>query len=280
MPYVNLGCGNRFHPDWINIDIASSSAHVIVHDLGRGIPLPDASCEVVYLSHVLEHFRRANALALVRECYRVMRPGGILRVAVPDLEKICQLYLTKLQAVLSGDSSSIKDYEWVMLEMYDQAVRERGGGEMLSYLHQYPLPNEAFVYERIGEEGRSIARSIKSQAIQQFAVSGWRIRLRRLVSRVRICLTRLLVLVSMGRKGVMALDIGMFRLAGEVHHWMYDRYSLKELLLTSGFRDPIQQTASTSRIQNWSSFDLDTLPDGTVYKPDSLFMEATKPTEI
>ena len=218
MPYVNLGCGNRLHPEWINIDIASSSPQVIVHDLRRGIPLPDVSCEVVYLSHVLEHFRRGDALTLVRECYRVMRPGGILRVAVPDLETICQLYLTKLQAVLSGDSSRTKDYEWVMLEMYDQAVRERGGGEMLSYLRQYPLPNEAFVYERIGEEGRSIVRSIKSQAIQQFAVSGWRARLRRLVSRVRICSTRSLVLVSMGRKGVMTLDIGMFRLSGEVHH--------------------------------------------------------------
>jgi len=84
----------------------------------------------------------------------------------------------------------------------------------------------------------------------------------------------------MGRKGVMALDVGMFRLTGEVHQWMYDRYSLKELLVTAGFRDPIQQTASTSRIQNWSSFNLDTLPDGTAYKAHSLFMEATKPTEI
>jgi hypothetical protein len=84
----------------------------------------------------------------------------------------------------------------------------------------------------------------------------------------------------MERKGAKALGIGMFRLTGEVHQWMYDRYSLKDLLLTAGFRDPIQQTASTSRIQNWSSFNLDTLPDGTAYKPDFLFMEATKPTEI
>src|SRR5207253_10741586 len=74
-----------------------------------------------------------------------------------------------------------------------------------------------------------------------------------------------------------ALEIGRFRLAGESHQWMYDRYSLARLVLAAGFQDPVQQSATQSQIPAWPSFDLDTLPDGTVVKPDSLFMEATRP---
>jgi hypothetical protein len=58
---------------------------------------------------------------------------------------------------------------------------------------------------------------------------------------------------------------------------MYDRYSLARLILAAGFEKPIKQNAISSRIPEWSSFNLDTLPDGTVIKPDSLFMEANRP---
>lgn len=74
-----------------------------------------------------------------------------------------------------------------------------------------------------------------------------------------------------------ALQIGRFRLQGEIHQWMYDRYSLARLLEQTGFHHPVQRTACESATENWLQFHLDTEPDGTVYKPDSLYMEATKP---
>lgn len=70
--------------------------------------------------------------------------------------------------------------------------------------------------------------------------------------------------------------VGRFRLSGEVHQWMYDRYSLSRIMLETGFCEPLPQQAAESRVPNWSSFNLDTLPDGSVRKPDSLFMEAVK----
>lgn len=57
---------------------------------------------------------------------------------------------------------------------------------------------------------------------------------------------------------------------------MYDRYSLLCLLKQCGFSNIIQRSAFDSDIQNWTSFNLDTEMDGTVYKPDSLYMEAIK----
>jgi predicted SAM-dependent methyltransferase len=281
MKYVNLGCGARYHPAWINIDIAPHGSGVIAHDLSAGIPLPDASFDVVYHSNVLEHMRRADARSFMRECYRVLRPGGVLRVGVPDLEQMCNLYLKTLHAALSGDVHAANDYEWMMLELYDQTVRERSGGGMLSWLKQDPLPNEAFVYARIGEEGRSIVQSLRQRSSAIAKPSG-RLSLRRIADRVRTLRGSLrcrLVAALLGPADINALDIGRFRLAGEVHQWMYDRYSLTKLMREVGFRDPIKQTPTASQIPDWSSFRLDVSPDGAVIKPDSFFMEAIKASE-
>jgi hypothetical protein len=80
----------------------------------------------------------------------------------------------------------------------------------------------------------------------------------------------------LGAEGARALEIGRFRLSGEVHHWMYDRYSLAKLLIEAGFFNPIVQSATSSQIPDWKTFCLDTLPDGTVLKPDLFFMEAVR----
>jgi predicted SAM-dependent methyltransferase len=117
MHYLNLGCGNHFHPDWINIDMLSSAPDVIAHDLRKGIPLLDCSCEVVYHSHVIEHFRQDDAVLFMKECLRVLKPGGIIRVAAPDFEAIAKIYLEKLAAIREGDYSQEPDYEWIVLEM-------------------------------------------------------------------------------------------------------------------------------------------------------------------
>lgn len=73
-----------------------------------------------------------------------------------------------------------------------------------------------------------------------------------------------------------ALRVGQFRLSGECHRWMYDRFSLKQLLEQCGFSAIRICSAFESRIAGFASFNLDVV-DGKVRKPDSLFMEATKP---
>ena len=276
MRYVNLGCGSRFHPDWINIDLVPQRAGVIAHDLRRGIPLEDSSCDAVYHSNVLEHLRRNEAQGLMRECHRVLKSGGVLRVGVPDIERLCRLYLETLEAVRGGKPGASHNYEWIMLELYDQTARERTGGGMLEYLRQDPIPNEAFVYGRIGEEGRETVRQLRAGN----GVSMWGTRVRRLRWRLRHLpgmLYRDLAAWTLGFSGRRAFAIGRFRLSGEVHHWMYDSYSLAALIRTAGFIQPVQHSATDSSILGWEQFCLDALTDGTVIKPDTLFMEAIKP---
>jgi hypothetical protein len=276
--YVNLGCGNRYHTAWINFDIVASGPEVIAHDLRHGIPLPSDTCDVVYHSHVLEHLRRAEALSFMSECCRVLKPGGVLRVAVPDLEQICRAYLEKLEAAVSRPEETCDDYDWMMLELYDQTVREKPGGEMRAFLARSPLPSEPFVYGRIGEEARAIAAP--AQQHSPAAKSGWA-RVRNSIGyRFGALMDRFAkktVRLTRGKQAEHALGIGLFRLAGEGHQWMYDRFSLARLMRDVGLQNPVRKSAAESQIANWCSFNLDTLSDGTVIKPDSLFMEAIKP---
>jgi len=223
-----------------------------------------------------------------------------LRVAVPDLERICRLYLEKLQLATSGDVASAYDRDWMLLEMYDQTVREKSGGAMLDFLRQNPLPNESFVLERIGQEGRELIAALRNTPqpqIQIQSMSQAKVPPSKKRSQLREVIRRPRTLFEMfGRKSRAspkmdgqknlneclgadwrrALDIGRFRLAGEVHQWMYDRFSLARLMSSAGFREPTLRSPVDSAIPGWTKFNLDTLPDGSTIKPDSFFMEATK----
>jgi len=269
--YLNLGCGERCHPEWINVDLTAKKRGVVAHDLTCGIPAEASSVDVVYQAALFEHLRRDEAARLLREIYRILKPGGIVRIGVPDLEKICRIYLQKLEAAIAGDKMAAADYDWIMLEMFDQAVRERSGGEMLAYLAQEKLPNESFVLARIGNEGRELIASIR-RARMHHQPSLLR-RLRSFTKTIRDQVAKVLA----GRDGHRALEIGRFRLSGEAHHWMYDRFSLRRELERAGFREARICTPTESSIPDWNRFQLDVDSQGRPHKPDLFFMEAIKP---
>jgi hypothetical protein len=127
-------------------------------------------------------------------------------------------------------SGLVKDYEWIMLELYDQTVRNESGGFMKSYLMQEHLPNEDYVYTRIGTEAQKLRKMLisKEDASNRSLRSGQFNRLRKYlsVSNYKKKLKNLL-LSDFDRK---ALAIGTFRIGGEIHQWMYDRYSLSVAL--------------------------------------------------
>ncbi|MEQ8880789.1 MAG: methyltransferase domain-containing protein, partial [Cyclobacteriaceae bacterium] len=121
--YLNVGCGKRFHKDWLNIDVLPADPGVIHCDVTKGLPLEDNDLDVVYHSHVLEHIPKAKVKAFLNECYRVLKPGGIIRIAVPDLEGIVRNYLKYLDQNLDQSSDESRaNYDWMMLELYDQVV--------------------------------------------------------------------------------------------------------------------------------------------------------------
>ena len=90
--HVNLGCGYRPMKDWINVDQARGPEVQVVWDLTRGLPFTDSSCSAVFSEHMIEHITKEAAVRLLCECYRVLEPGGVLRMSTPDAELFLRSY--------------------------------------------------------------------------------------------------------------------------------------------------------------------------------------------
>ncbi|MGI9517233.1 MAG: class I SAM-dependent methyltransferase [Pirellulaceae bacterium] len=269
---LNVGCGANFHEGWCNIDLVASDPRVLQYDIRRGLPFDDNSFDVVYHSHVLEHLTPQQGRDLLAECHRVLKPEGILRIVVPDLERIAQLYLEMLQKAWMGDPRAAENYQWMKLELLDQMVRDRSGGMMGPYMIDQDKENREFVASRIGREldscqSRRENRLITDQGPVR-AISAW-------FEKCRERMATMAVHLLLGKDKSTAFKEGLFRHQGEIHRWMYDRYSLLELCSELGFEDFRICLADESLIDNFASFHLDTMND-QVRKPDSLFVECCK----
>ncbi|MBV6640771.1 MAG: methyltransferase domain-containing protein [Cyclobacteriaceae bacterium] len=273
LKYLNVGCGKRFHQDWLNIDVLPADPGVIHCDVTKGLPFENESLKVVYHSHVLEHIPKSTAKTFMSECFRVLEPGGVIRIAVPDLEGIIRNYLRFLdQNIQNPTKESKENYEWMMLELYDQVVRDHSGGEMQVYLQSNP-GNKSFVLSRLGEEVRpllegSSSKLSLSQKLKKFNSMSSSAKM----FFVRSVLSSLIHKFLPGKK---YYQVGKFRSEGEIHQWMYDQYSLKKLLEDVGFKEVHKVNAFESSIPEWSNFNLDGEGE-VVFKPDSLFMEGIK----
>lgn len=92
MVKLHLGCGWRnFGSEWIHID-GGDYPHLEYHDIVN-LPFSDNSVDLIYASHVLEYFDRQESRDLLQKWYDKLKPGGVLRLAVPDFEEIAHLYV-------------------------------------------------------------------------------------------------------------------------------------------------------------------------------------------
>ncbi len=303
---LNIGCGRQFDARWKNIDLESTDPSVMQCDVTGGIPFETGHFDGVYHSHILEHLKPHLGRALMADCLRVLKPGGILRVVVPDLERIAELYLETHHRAWSGDEAGAVNYNWMKLELLDQMVREHSGGRMGRYMSSPEIRNSDFVRSRVGEEvnisrttGKVNSPKVRTPdksltpettpkvdtgstndtataALIQPKLIGWRAQLGIRTRKLREKLAREFVRLTLGRRGVGALDEGLFRSRGEIHRWMYDRYSLRELCRDAGFIAFRVCRASESDIDRFTDYRLDTVGDH-IRKPDSLFIECRKP---
>lgn len=93
---INLGSGERPIPGFVNVDALEDSSGVdVVADIGERLPFKSGAADLIYASHVLEHFPTADVPSLLAEWKRVLRPGGQLLVAVPDLNAIATMLVER-----------------------------------------------------------------------------------------------------------------------------------------------------------------------------------------
>ncbi|NNE00185.1 MAG: methyltransferase domain-containing protein [Pirellulaceae bacterium] len=265
---LNVGCGRCYHRDWTNVDLVAHGPEVQQYDLRRGLPYESDSFDGVYHSHVLEHLQPDDAREMLAQCGRVLREGGVLRVVVPDLEGIAKAYLDSIQAAESGDPAALANHHWMTLELIDQMVRQRVGGQMGHVMRDPDLINAPFVRSRIGGEMGQYKNATVKKTVSQ--------RLSRLLVSVRKQIARVAVTLVDGTTGLAAYREGRFRQSGEIHRWMYDRISLAATLREVGFDHVRVCQADESTIPNFDAYQLDRDEAQRTRKPDSLFIEAIK----
>ena len=102
---VHLGCGPNIIESWLNFDYAPSNMLVVHFDARKQIPLESSSTDFIFCEHMIEHIPAASGINLLKECHRILKNGGVLRLSTPEITKICGL--------LTDESNFSREYiEW------------------------------------------------------------------------------------------------------------------------------------------------------------------------
>ena len=150
MKKLNLGSGTTCLDDWINIDSSFNarlakylrirhflfkvgilpkkyyempwSKHIhkiMVRDVRKKLPFDDESIDVIYSSHLIEHLRKNEAENVLRECFRVLKKGGLFRLIVPDLELLARNYLKEIEKTQNSRQKGHYLPSEIFLDMLD-----------------------------------------------------------------------------------------------------------------------------------------------------------------
>ena len=274
--YINLACGSVFidSPVWANFDFVAASGVKQADLLGR-LPLSDSSAQLIYSSHFLEHIPKPQVESFLRECLRVLQPGGVIRLALPDLENMARTYLQL------RDDGNHEKADFLVLEMIDQCVRRQSGGELGKYyrtLEQQAKRDVAassdnklmldFIRHRTGEQIGAPDHS--KPAATQFK------RLLRAVPR-RLQRYWIQVVLQALPSAFRAQNVSVAGV-GEKHHWLWDFHQLQQALEAVGFISVERRSPDSSAITDFPFYPLDLDADRLPRKgAESMCIEARKP---
>ncbi|MGD9728473.1 MAG: methyltransferase domain-containing protein [Nitrospiraceae bacterium] len=267
---VNIACGDVFVDGWLNLDFVARSSQVVQANLLKRLPLRTSSVDVIYSSHFLEHVPMSHVPSFLRDCFRALRPGGRIRLVVPDLEELCLEYLRQRR---SGEHWKA---DFVVIEMLDQCVRSHTGGKLNEALNDIAAHgSEAMVSYVRGRLGDSYDR-VQTQRQATYSAFQRIVREPRLLRAKALDLyTRLIGMLL--PTAYREQNISRTAL-GEKHTWIWDYYQLSSALSDAGFVNVVKVSCRTSSIMNFPCFPLDMLDDGSPRKGlESMYVEAEKP---
>lgn len=172
---LNLGCGMVRPEGWVNADSSVNSFlqksfigslltkklklveykdhNVIYVNLNKRWKYSDNSVDVVYSSHVLEHLSISKSEQFLNEAYRVLKPGGTIRIVVPDLFQLSNEYLQKYS---EGDASASDSFLYFMNMHVEGQYRSTSVlHRILGILQNYPHQHK-YMYDRISLKGKLV----------------------------------------------------------------------------------------------------------------------------
>ena len=209
MKILNLGCGTKTcnQSNVVNIDwsiylrlkkikilrpiitlllsnerlkrFKSIADEIMVYDLSKGIPFKSCSVDVVYHSHMFEHLDKDGAENFLLEVKRVLKPGGIHRIVVPDFEIVCRSYIEHITSCKSN-SNNIAVHDEYISRILEQSVRKEAFGssqqnKFIRFIENIILGDarrrgetHQWMYDRINLKEKLIRSGYKKVYIQAY----------------------------------------------------------------------------------------------------------------
>jgi SAM-dependent methyltransferase len=262
--------GHSFLKQWNNLVFAALPGPPLANtryvDLST-VPLgfPDDTFDAVYSYHVFEHLTLLQGKRCTQQIFSALKPGGIFRVSVPDLETACRDYLDALRA--ASDQSTRQNlvrYRWAVMAIFEQMVRDRSGGLMLESIEKGEY-DDAQLRDLFGD---GLRLEVERRGSARQGHRGRAFIARRIYRWARTIL---------GKSRPTITDRLDPRLTKEAVQWMYDRLSLRLMLEEAGFQDIRQMDHASSSIPGWSGYDFDRSNHGDYPFDPSVYMEGRKP---
>ena len=88
---LHLGCGSNVLKGWLNTD-RNACGTVMYMDASKPFPFATSTFDYIFSEHMFEHLSYENGKDMLKECYRTLKPGGILRLTMPTLDFLIRLY--------------------------------------------------------------------------------------------------------------------------------------------------------------------------------------------
>jgi predicted SAM-dependent methyltransferase len=91
-PKLQIGCGHKLAEGWLNTDLTPLYPGVAFLDASKKFPFKDNSFDFIFSEHTFEHLKFRDSCNMISECYRVLKPNGVLRLAMPHADFLFKLY--------------------------------------------------------------------------------------------------------------------------------------------------------------------------------------------
>ena len=145
---LHLGCGSKYIKGYYHVDLTKHDHIDLNHDIRNFQDVfQDNSIDEIYICHAFEHFERKEILNIIKEYYRILKPDGLLRIAVPDFEAIHKWYnghnLHELMGLLYGGQRDEYDFHKLVFdfETLQLLLQTTGFYNVKKYDHRQFLPH-------------------------------------------------------------------------------------------------------------------------------------------
>jgi predicted SAM-dependent methyltransferase len=98
---INLGSGHWKFDGWVNVDLDADSRPDVCADLSAGLPFRDQCADFMHSEDFIDQLTLQQAGGFLRECHRILKPGGVIRVLTPDVEQLTDMYLHRPEALIA-----------------------------------------------------------------------------------------------------------------------------------------------------------------------------------